>query len=104
LLYENDETCREFDRLTMDAGFTPKVQEYYNVETMLELAELGYGILYMNELYAYNHNRTAKEKPLEFFLTGRQDNRVEVYLSYHKRILEQEYGKMFLDMIRNSAM
>ena len=35
LLYENDETRVEFDRLAAEAGFKPKIQEYYNVEYTL---------------------------------------------------------------------
>lgn len=100
LLYENDETRNDFDRLTAEAGFKPKVQEYYNVETMLELAEKNYGILYMNEVYTYNFNRRREKDPLRFFMAGQHSEKTEVWLSYHERMLEQRYGREFIEIIR----
>ena len=99
LLYENDETSAEFYRMAKEAGFMPKVQEYYNVETMLELAERGYGILYMNELYVY-HFRPKQEDSLRFLLTDSINDKIDVYLSYHQRLLEQSYGREFLTLIK----
>lgn len=99
LLYENDETRDTFNKMAKDAGFVPKVQEYYNVETMLKLAEMGYGIMYMNEMYVY-HFRKRKEDSLRFILTGEENDGAQVWLSYHERLLEKDYGRAFLHLIR----
>ncbi len=99
LLYENDETRNTFNKMAEDAGFIPKVQEYYNVETMLKLAEMGYGIMYMNEMYVY-HFRKRKEDSLRFILTGKENDGAQVWLSYHERLLEKDYGREFLHLIR----
>lgn len=100
LLYENDETRDAFDKMAKEAGFVPKVQEYYNVDTMLKLAEMGYGIMYMNEMYVY-HFRKRKEDTLRFILTGKENDGAQVWLSYHERLLEKDYGKEFLHLIRS---
>lgn len=99
LLYENDETSDRFNKMAHDAGFVPKIQEYYNVETMLKLAEMGYGIMYMNEMYVY-HFRKRKEDSLRFLLTGKKNDGAQVWLSYHERLLEKDYGRAFLELIR----
>ena len=99
LLYENDETRVAFDKMAQEAGFVPKVQEYYNVETMLKLTEMGYGIMYMNEMYVY-HFRKRKEDTLRFLLTGKENDGAQVWLSYHERLLEKDYGRDFLHLIR----
>lgn len=102
LLYENDETRICFDNWMTEAGIHASVQEYYNVETMLALAEIGYGIPYLNEMYVKNYNKNwKKESTLEFVLANQQKDKIEVYFSYHIRLLENEYGKEFTDIIKN---
>ncbi len=102
LLYENDETRNCFDRWAASEGIQPVIQEYYNVETMLALAEIGYGIPYLNEMYIKNYHKNWKgEKHLKFVLAERQKDEIEVYFSYHERLLENQYGKKFIDIIKH---
>lgn len=102
LLYENDETRVEFDRLTAEAGFKPKIQEYYNVETMLELVDKGYGVSYMNEAYIPDFLNKRGRESLRFVLTGQKSDKIEVYFSYHKRMENQSYGRKFIEILTNS--
>lgn len=102
LLYENDETRVEFDRLTAEAGFNPRIQEYYNVETMLELVDKGYGVSYMNEAYIPDFLNKRRRESVKFILTGRKSDKVEVYLSYHERMKSQSYGRKFIEILTNS--
>lgn len=101
LLYENDETRDDFEHLALHAGFHPKTEEFYNVETMLRLVEYNYGVMYMNESYAMDYNDNHQERPLYFLNAGTEKAELRMYLSYHKRLCETGYGRDFIEYTRN---
>lgn len=100
LLYENDEKDISFHELLQSAGIDPLVYRFYNVETILQLTCAGYGITYINEMYIKNFKYRGNSDELVFVLpTGSRDE-TKIYLSYIKSLTEKEYGRDFIDMIK----
>ena len=104
LIYENDETRNAFDRMQQQAGLRLRVEEYYNVETMLALADRGYGILYMNDVYMHHWRQDKKDSRLRFVSVKGQEETISVYLSYHEHLVVSEYGRDFMKMVREAAV